>query len=132
MKKLICILLVCIIPVIAYAAVELSSMSYNDLLSLQKQIVAEIMSRPEWKEVTVPAGSWRVGEDIPAGTYSMRSDFAGVTVWRREIDDYADNGLYYNEIIQRSGPCGKIILESGMLVELSAEVVFAPPLSLGF
>ena len=33
--------------------VNLSSMSYEELLVLQKNLVKEIMSRPEWKDVKV-------------------------------------------------------------------------------
>ena len=132
MKKLICIILILCLPVIAVAETDLTSMSYDALVNLQRELTAEIMSRPEWKSVTVPAGTWLVGTDIPAGTDSISAKFTGVQVWRRAIDDYSDNGLYYNEIIQESEPCGKIILTKGMVFVNSGEVVFSPPLSLGF
>lgn len=132
MKKIICIVLIlCILPVVSLAD-NYSKMTYQELVNIQKVIALEIMSRPEWKQTKVPAGLWKVGEDIPAGTYSISADFAGVVVWKRAKDDYSDGGLYYNEVIKEGSPCGKIILEKGMLVENSSEVIFAPPMMLEF
>ena len=131
MKKLFAMILI-LVCMTAFAAAEtdLSSMSYDELVELQKDLVFEIMSRPEWKQVTVPAGMWRVGDDIPAGTYSITpvKQQVGVQVWRKQKDDYSNDGLYYNKVLQADQPCGKIILKTGMLVEVSKEVIFAPPL----
>lgn len=121
-----------LVAAVAYAEVSLSSMSYEELIELNHQLTAEIMSRPEWKEVTVPSGIWVVGEDIPEGTYSIKAEFAGVTVWRKAKDDYSDEGLFYSGIVQEDKSYGKIKLDKGMVVELSGEVIFAPPMSLGF
>lgn len=131
-KALIIAIAIVLVAVVAYAEVTLSSMSYDELIELNHQLTAEIMSRPEWKEVTVPPGIWQVGEDIPAGTYSIKSEFAGVTIWRKAKDDYSDDGMFYAEIIKDDSPCGKIKLDKGMVVEISGEVIFAPPMSLGF
>ena len=74
MKKLFCLLLVvCVIPVFSWAETDLSSMSFDQLLDLRSALNAEIISRPEWKEVVVPAGTWIVGRDIPTGSYSVSS-----------------------------------------------------------
>jgi hypothetical protein len=133
MKKIFAIIFVIVaIATVAYAATDLSSMSFDELMNLRNDLNAEIMSRPEWKEVTVPPGTWYVGEDIPAGTYSIKSEFCGVTVWREAKDDYDNNGLYYCEVVKKDSPCGKIKLDKGMVVEINGEVIFAPPMSLGF
>ena len=64
MKKLFCLfLIVCLIPVFAAAETDLSSMSYAELVELSQQITKEIMSRPDWKQVEVPAGVWNIGTD---------------------------------------------------------------------
>ena len=70
MKKLIALVLVILslIPMVAFADVELGGMSFDELVSLNGKLLKEIVSRPEFKEVTVPTGSYKVGEDIPAGT----------------------------------------------------------------
>ena len=135
MKKLIavCMVLGLLLSCAAAETIDLSSMSYADLLKLQHQVAFEIIGRPEWKQVTVPPGTWRVGDDIPAGYYSITtSDRAYVCVWLRNKDDFSDNGLYYNEILTADKPCGKIILKTGMLVVTDNPVIFAPPMSLGF
>ena len=138
MRKLVSVLLSIVMIFsfsFAFADTNLSDMSYDDLIALQRAVVKEIMSRPEWKEVVVPAGNWVVGVDIPAGTYSIRTEArsCGLTVWRKAIDDYSNNGLYYNEVIGKDKKdCGKIELSDGMVVCLSNDAIFSPPKSLGF
>ena len=62
MKKIfsliVALLFILLFSVTAAADTNLSEMSYDDLLTLQKELVNEIMSRPEWKEVEVPAGQY--------------------------------------------------------------------------
>ena len=135
MKKLICLIAaISLLFSIAIAETDFSSMSYDELISNYHELVAEIMSRPEWKEVPVPAGVWKIGEDIPEGTYSIKTyeTYCVVEVWRRALDDYTDKGLYYTEVLTPEKPCGKIELPAGMLIKLGNIAVFAPPVILGF
>lgn len=69
MKKMLCIVfsLVLILPSLGLAEIDLSSLSFDDLVYLRQRIYQELITRPEWKEVTVPQGIWEVGVDIPAG-----------------------------------------------------------------
>ena len=55
----------------ALAAVDLSSMTLEELIALRQQISLEIASRPEVKAVTVPVGVWEIGKDIPAGHWTI-------------------------------------------------------------
>ena len=129
MKKLICILLiVCMVPVCSFAETDLSSMSYADLLSLQQLLIKEIMSRPEWKEVTIPTGSWIIGEDIPAGFYSITGikDSTIVTV-----GDQKDSMVFFHTL-NKEEKVGKIELLEGHTFHCSFDVILAPPLSLFF
>lgn len=88
--------------------------------------------------VQVPTGQWRVGEDIPAGTYSvklgpdMRSGY--IKVWGKTADDFLSNGgLIYSEFIEEKNPViGKIELKSGWLVDVDGPVLFDAPVTLGF
>lgn len=137
MKKIISFALVLIMILsvsVSFAEVNLSELSYDELLTLQKELTKEIISRPEWKEVNVPVGNWKVGEDIPAGYYCIKTNEKSclVAIWRKAIDDYSNKGLYYNEIIKKDNPCGKIELVDGMIVTLSNSAIFTPPASLGF
>lgn len=56
----------------AFAEIDLSGMSYEELINLSEQVKLEIWKRAETKGVTVPAGYWEVGVDIPAGTYTIK------------------------------------------------------------
>ena len=128
------LILVCMAAACAAESIDLSGLSFDELMSLRQALDAEIMSRPEWKEVAVPAGTWVVGKDIPAGSYCIKSEkgYVNVTVWRKVKDDYSNNGLVYNELIKPESPLGKIELEDGFILDLGRPVVFTPPMSLGF
>ena len=73
-RKIIAIILFSVLPicVCAYAEVDLSSMSYDELVELKDKINLAIWESAEWQEVTVPQGIWIVGEDIPAGTWTLK------------------------------------------------------------
>lgn len=55
----------------AYAEIDLDSYSFDQLASLRDQIMVEMMTRGEWQEVTVPAGTYRIGEHIPSGHWQI-------------------------------------------------------------
>lgn len=117
----------------AYAETNLSEMTYSDLLDLQKELVKEIMSRPEWKEVVVPAGTWIVGEDIPAGVYSFRiyKDKVVIHLWGAAVNDFDTNGgIIISDY--RDQDIGKVELKDGNVLEISKPMIIAPPMSLGF
>ncbi len=129
MKKLIVFILalsIVLLSSIAIADVDISALSYDDLLTLQRKLTAEIMSRPEWKEVVVPSGIWTIGEDIPAGTYSVScADEYGTT-----IRVYEDSTMTKNDFVPISGdsPLGKYTFTEGMVIDISRAVIFAPSL----
>lgn len=131
MKKLMCItLILCVLPVIAIADVDLSSMTYDELLALRDQLNIEIFSRPEWKEVTVPGGQWSVGKDIPAGAYSLHPTKEGgfVTIYNENGKLIISQGIRDEENV-----IGKIELLEGYSVEISrGSLIFAPAIGLGF
>lgn len=130
MKKLIILALVIasLIPVVAFADVDLGSMSYDELITLNGQLFKEIMSRPEFKEVTVPTGSYIVGSDIPSGTYSLglASGTFGSMI---RINDFQD--AY--SVTSSDPSVGKVTLKDGDSVDISmGSIVFKPYVGLGF
>lgn len=132
MKKLLSvILLVCMIPVCA-GAVSLSDLSFDELVELRNQINAEIVARPEWKQTEIPAGEWVVGEDIPAGSYSISvtGKQSLVQIWEKAVNDYTGGGLLFNQIIKDK--YGKIKLKEGWIFTLTKPVILSKPESLGF
>lgn len=50
---------------------DLSGLAYDELVALNQAVDREIMTRPEWKSVTVPGGVFYAGIDFPAGRYSV-------------------------------------------------------------
>lgn len=136
MKKLIvAILVVVMIPVFALAEIDLSSLTFAQLMTLRNELNAEIMSRPEWKEVEVPAGNWRIGEDIPEGTYCLTpKEFSAIQVWRENHMDYGDDrlGLLFNQFVYADSPIGSLQLKAGWLLHISNPVIFTPKQGLGF
>lgn len=100
-------------------------MSYDELCELHSRLVDEIMGRPEWGYVLVPAGEYIVGEHIPASVYSMRP--AGV------ICIIAVNEREENYSVNQGQTIGQIELEDGDVVEIgSGGMYFMPFVGLGF
>ena len=100
------------------ASIDLSALSFDELKELSEQITKEITSRAEWKEVTVPAGVYVVGVDIPAGYWTItatkkqtsmleigtaldanKTEIArGATISYAQITDPADSYYSYNPV----------------------------------
>ncbi len=74
MKKIFALLIVCaLILGTAYAAdIDLSGMTYDELVALKDKINLALWNSDEWQEVTVPIGVWTVGEDIPVGHWTIK------------------------------------------------------------
>lgn len=74
MKKLLSLILVLLVFVssaVAETMIDLSGMTIDELVALKDQINLAIWNSDEWQEITVPQGVWLVGEDIPAGHWSI-------------------------------------------------------------
>lgn len=73
MKRFLCIAFcVVLFPVFALADLpDISGLSYNELVQLKDHINLAMWNSQEWQEVTVPAGVWEVGKDIPEGHWSI-------------------------------------------------------------
>ena len=132
MKKLLAMILI-FVCMTAFAAAEtdLSSMSYDELMQLQKDVVFEIMSRPEWKQVTVPGGTWIVGKDIPAGSYSISpGEKGGYITIKRPGEKFS---IISQGIRKESSRIGKIDLINGDSVLIDdGSLIFAPAIGLEF
>lgn len=79
-------------------AINLDGMSYDELVTLKDQINLAIWNSAEWQEVTVPQGRWIVGQDIPAGKWTVKC--ADVN-----DDDYNMNHTYilWSESLESDG-----------------------------
>ena len=141
MKKTLVLVIALVILSSACLAVtlpDLSGYSYGELRELLQQTMSEMKSRPEWKSFEVPKGVWVIGEDIPAGSYSIRSvdkeKYINVILWGREQKNYDEaGGLLVNEMLYKDEDyIGKIILNDGNVLELSGTVIFGPVQGFGF
>jgi len=74
MKKLIAlILVVCMTASFAAAEdIDLSGLSFDQLVELKEKIILAMWNSHEWQEVKVPVGIYEVGKDIPAGKWTVR------------------------------------------------------------
>lgn len=131
MKRTIALLLILVcVAATAAADTDLSSMTFDELVALNKAVVMEIMTRPEWKEVTVPGGTWFVGKDIPAGTYSITPAKGGGYI---EITDKSGNSIVNQGIRNMENAIGKVELLDGYVVYIErGSVIFSPAIGLGF
>lgn len=94
MKKMICVLaiLMMLIPTQAMCEIKLSEMSYEELVELKSQIDMAIWQSKEWQEVEVPKGVYTVGEDIPAGKWTIKAA-EGVKARVYWGDELGDSGV---------------------------------------
>ena len=98
MNKSISVFIVCLmllIPAFAFAEVDLSGMSYDDLVSLSKQVGMAIMQSDEFDSVTVPMGIWEVGVDIPEGTWIITPGKSMCTVVYGSALDESGNDMNF-------------------------------------
>jgi len=128
MKRLACFLLVVLmmIPFAAFAENNLASMTFDDLVVLKNQIMAELVERGELKEVSVPAGTYTVGEHIPAGEYSVALA-EGAFMVAITVNEYED--IY---TVTEDAGIGRLVLAKGDIVDISGTVIFTKFAGLGF
>ena len=147
MKKLIVPLILSLIlslsvSVSASAQVDLSSMSYDELVELKDQINLAIWNSDDWQQVYVPQGIWEIGKDIPAGHWTISPVDRAFT--RIVYGSYVDSSgtdvsgePYYSEfatnpssVIYQKGSDQtslSLILEDGhFLMITSGDVIFTP------
>lgn len=127
----------------AAAEVDLSGMTFDELVALKDQINQALWSSKEWQEVTVPAGIWTVGKDIPAGSWTIRtaSDLGNANIYYfRQLDavgmgpDYMDYfafrqiiGSAISEYNDTGIPVSlDLDLQSGWYFQTDSAVIFTP------
>lgn len=112
MKKILGVLLAIMLmcPVIALAtadttkndAIDLSTLSYEELVALKNKVDLAIWESNDWQEVTVPYGVYVVGEDIPAGKWTIRAadGIYSYIKWGDVLDESGVDLAYSGEIYE--------------------------------
>lgn len=54
-------------------AFDFSGLSLPELAELQSKLTLAMFETDEWQEVEVPQGVYKIGEDIPAGKWTIRA-----------------------------------------------------------
>ena len=150
MKKFICVLLCALIiaaPATAatttLGSISLEDLSFQDLLTLDYWLSMELAKRPEWKNVTVPPGVYKIGVDIPAGYWDIsRTDesiFNTYIYYGERVDatmtkiDY-DCGFKYCALTSDQQKFSILMQDDYYIVIENTSVIFTPHVqpSLGF
>lgn len=128
MKKVItiCITLALILAlaVPALADVDLSGLSFEELVALKSQIDLELFARPEWQSVEVPQGLYLVGRDIPAGKWTVRpieTNCSEVSVGRT-LDDGGMKLTYPYKADEYIFGTGYMLYSEGNRTEMTIEI----------
>lgn len=134
MKKIVALLLalmLCLGSFPALAVVDLNEYDQDQLIALRNRINAELLKRGITKKVVVPVGVYIVGEDIPAGSYSI---YTASKDWFSGFRVEDPNGDFYMyESITEDSFIGKVVLKDGYIVEIEYDpVTFYPYQGLGF
>lgn len=138
MKKLLIVLtvLALLCPVVIAENIDLSGMSFEELIDLRAAVDAAIWASDGWQEVDVPGGVYVIGEDIPAGRWSVasKSAIASFTLYPQK-SDYTEKTYNYLVLQMLSeGESYTLECSEGNCLELSTSVTFTPftGASLGF
>ncbi len=134
MKKIVALLLalmLCLGSFPAFADVDLSAYTQEELISLRDLINQELLKRGIEKAVEVPPGIYIVGEDIPEGTYTITT-YASSWFCSLNVSDRSGKRVFYGSF-NDGEKIGKLVLENGYTVEIEYEnAVFSPYQGLGF
>lgn len=144
MKRLFALLLTALLLAGSAAAdpVDLSGLSFDELVALRDQLNLAIWNSQEWQEVTVPEGIWIVGQDIPTGHWSVRvaaeHDYFYISYFDilNEIEKRPGNGARlvqqdiaspgYSAFGETTPESADVILEEGWYFKCGGAVIFTP------
>ncbi len=147
MKKwFVLLMILALLPVCALAAsetIDLETMSFDELVALKSKVELAMWGAKEWQEVTVPQGVYTVGEDIPAGHWTIKPEEGSQVYvkWSDTLDesgkDIAFNGkIYFYESVysesNRSYEKGELtqvdldVQDGQFIVVDSGNAVFTP------
>ena len=120
-------------PAVADGRIDFSDLSLDGLIMLKTWINEEIAERTKnEKAVIVPTGLYIIGEDIPAGTYTITN--VSERICSTDVRVYDSEGeQIYDAILYNGEQIGKLSLGLGLYVEIAnGAVEFSTYKGLGF
>lgn len=124
MKKLTTLILALalILAPAAMAEIDLSGMSFDELVDLQYQLNMAIWASDGWQEVEVPAGTYYIGVDIPEGRWTISSTGSALTSLL-----YSDEtGSMITDMLSADESINWALVDGTMLVIEWGSVKFTP------
>ena len=117
----------------AQSEVDLSGMTFDELIALQQQVNEALWASDGWQEGEVPSGYYEVGVDIPAGRWTVTGDeYIFVKIYR-SMADLTKGRDWTNSFGGDAGSTVVLNLVDGQAVEVVYNpVIFKPGVSLGF
>ena len=114
------------IQVSAEEKVDLSGLSLEELQALQSQVNQALWECDGWQEVEVPVGVYKVGEDIPAGRWTVSRAYDKYTYLR--VGNAYDNGEVHSYTFTEDLETdSNITVDDGQYIEISHyPVIFTP------
>lgn len=105
------------------SALDLSSVSDDELMKLPAQITAEQIARGLVKSADIRAGKYRIGTDIPAGAYVIKNN------GKYSMNIFVQNafGEYtYNLALWSTGEeTGRIELNEGDILDINGDIILS-------
>lgn len=107
---------------------DFSLLSFDELCELRAVLTGLIWASEDWQEVTVPAGVYEIGVDIPSGRWTITASDHGYWSNCKELDEYGDGkGAIHSTLSMKPGESVNWDLADGTYLEInSCSVVFSP------
>lgn len=115
-------------PAISSFSGDFSHYSFNELIALQSALNSALWASDGWQKVTVPAGVYVVGEDIPAGHWTIaETENSYFRVYKNMYNGDLTGLLYYSDL----DGAENIKLYDGNYIEIRYHSVVFTPYSSG-
>ena len=129
--------IICLLMIVGTAMAEIpdiSNLTNEELVALHVAIIEKLVDNGYLKEVTVPAGLYTVGTDIPAGSYLVKNTDKGS--WPDDVNIYTDGKVssfgYDVHFSLAEGETAKVELKDGYVIQLETTCIFSRFTGLGF
>lgn len=116
--------------------IDISAYSFEELIDLRNQVDAALWASDGWQSVAVPSGMYKVGEDIPAGRWTITAGGTGSVTLYKELDEYGEGSstIMYTPYMHQ-GDTANLDLRDGQYIKIDQLITYFSPYvgaSLGF